>query len=105
MAIPSPSCRMDRSAASTRSSSTHWKKNRRARHRMMDPTTKDGLLEILDVAVNAAREAAALVHAGWRSRPLAKGKKTIIDLVTEYDRESERLVRDRLTKSTPFHVV
>lgn len=72
---------------------------------MMDPTTKEGLLEILDVAVNAGREAAALVHAGWRSRPLAKGKKTIIDLVTEYDRESERLVRDRLTAKTPFHIV
>jgi myo-inositol-1(or 4)-monophosphatase len=71
----------------------------------MDPTTKDGLLEILDVAVNAAREAAALVHAGWRSRPLAKGKRTIIDLVTEYDRESERLLRDRLTKATPFHII
>jgi len=45
------------------------------------------------------------VHAGWRSRPLAKGKRTIIDLVTEYDRESERLLRERLTKNTPFHIV
>jgi myo-inositol-1(or 4)-monophosphatase len=71
----------------------------------MDPTTKTGLLEILDVAVNAAREAAALIHAGWRSRPLANRKKTIIDLVTEYDNESERLLRERLTKNTPFHIV
>jgi myo-inositol-1(or 4)-monophosphatase len=71
----------------------------------MDPNTKEGLLAALDVATAAAREAAALVHAGWRSRPLAKGKRTIIDLVTEYDQESERVLRERLTAKSPFPLV
>src|SRR5258706_16069527 len=62
------------------------------------------LHELLDVALRAAREAAALVHAGWRKNPHAEHKGRI-DLVTEFDRASERLLRDRLMAETPFPFV
>jgi myo-inositol-1(or 4)-monophosphatase len=61
-------------------------------------------LELLRIALEAAREAAALVHAAWRTRPNAEHKSRI-DLVTRFDRESEILLRNRLTSATPFPVV
>lgn len=58
----------------------------------------------LRVALDAAREAAALAHRGWRTRPTAEHKGRI-DLVTRFDRESEILLRERLRASSPFPVV
>ena len=65
-------------------------------HGAMPPM--DGLLAI---ALRAAREAAALVQAGWRKNPHVEHKGRV-DLVTEFDRASETLLRDRLMNETPF---
>jgi myo-inositol-1(or 4)-monophosphatase len=59
---------------------------------------------LLRIALDAAREAAALAEKGWRTRPAAEHKSRI-DLVTQFDRESEALLRERLSASTPFPVV
>jgi myo-inositol-1(or 4)-monophosphatase len=61
----------------------------------MDSTTVEGRAELLAVALAAAREAAALVHVAWRKHPRAE-RKGQSELVTEYDRNAERLLRDRL---------
>ncbi len=65
----------------------------------------DELEDVLAVARDAAREAAALVRAGFRKRALrAKVEhKGAVDLVTSYDRDSERLLRQRLAPlAIPF---
>jgi myo-inositol-1(or 4)-monophosphatase len=59
---------------------------------------------LLRIALDAAREAGALVRPGWRTRPAAE-HKSAIDLVTRFDRESETLLRERLGALTPFPVV
>lgn len=70
---------------------------------MLDAATD--LAELVEAALGAAREAGALVERGWRSHPMADHKRARVDLVTTYDRESEALLRARLTRSTPFPVV
>ncbi|HTB75763.1 MAG TPA: inositol monophosphatase family protein [Polyangiaceae bacterium] len=67
--------------------------------------TAKELRELLRVALEAAREAGAVAQAGWRTRPEAAHKKSRIDLVTRFDHESERLLRDRLTAATTIPVV
>lgn len=57
--------------------------------------TADELDDLLVVVRDAAREAAALVAAGYRKRPGVEHKGDV-DLVTSYDRESEELIRERL---------
>jgi myo-inositol-1(or 4)-monophosphatase len=59
---------------------------------------------LLDIALDAAREAARITHAGWRTHPDVEFKGRI-DLVTRYDRESERVLKERLAAATPYHVV
>ncbi len=59
---------------------------------------------LLCIALDAAREAAALARTGWRTRPTAEHKSRI-DLVTRFDRDSETLLRARLRAATPFPVV
>jgi myo-inositol-1(or 4)-monophosphatase len=59
--------------------------------------------ELLRVALEAAREAAELVGRGWRERPAVEHKGAV-DLVTSFDRASERLLRERLA-STAFPCV
>jgi myo-inositol-1(or 4)-monophosphatase len=59
---------------------------------------------LLRVALDAARDAGVLAQAGWRKHPAAEHKGRV-DLVTRYDRESEVLLRERLTRDTPFPVV
>ena len=59
---------------------------------------------LVRIARDAAREAGALVLAGWRKHPVAEHKGRV-DLVTRFDRESETLLNDRLTAATPFPVV
>ena len=56
------------------------------------------------IAIDAARDAATLVARGWRTRPTAEHKGRI-DLVTSFDRDSEELLRARLTRDTEFPFV
>ena len=60
---------------------------------------------LLEVALSAAREAAAFVHSGFRTRPHADIKRARTDLVTRFDRESEQLLRARLAERAPFPIV
>jgi myo-inositol-1(or 4)-monophosphatase len=62
------------------------------------------LPSLLLVAREAAEEAGALVMKGFRSRPHVDHKGRI-DLVTEFDRASEELLKKRLTSRTPFGFV
>jgi myo-inositol-1(or 4)-monophosphatase len=55
---------------------------------------------LANTALRAAEEAAALVAAGFRSRPRAE-EKAPHDLVTEFDRASEALLLARLGALTP----
>jgi myo-inositol-1(or 4)-monophosphatase len=57
--------------------------------------TSDDLDDILAVARDAAREAAAFVATGFRKRPSIEHKGAV-DLVTSFDRDSEALLRTRL---------
>ncbi len=56
--------------------------------------------ELARVALEVASEAAALVHAGWRTR-FEVSKKGQTDLLTKFDLESEKLIRNRLARRTP----
>jgi myo-inositol-1(or 4)-monophosphatase len=56
--------------------------------------------ELSQIALEVAREAAGLLMKGFRSRPQA-AEKARADLVTEWDLESERLIRKRLSERAP----
>lgn len=56
--------------------------------------------QLSQVALDVASGAAAYLITGWR-RPLEVSKKGKTDLVTEYDLESERRIRDELARRTP----
>jgi myo-inositol-1(or 4)-monophosphatase len=71
---------------------------------MFDLDTSEGKRAVLDIAVRAAREASRLVFAGWRRHPTVEHKGAI-DLVTNFDRESERLLRRRLLAEAPYALV
>jgi myo-inositol-1(or 4)-monophosphatase len=60
---------------------------------------------LVAIALEAAREAGALVQAGWRTHPHADHKASRIDLVTRYDEASEALLRERLRARTEFAIV
>ena len=70
----------------------------------MNAATLEGRMELLAVALSAAREAAAFIQQGWRKNPDVEHKGRV-DLVTRFDRESEALLRARLTAETPYPVV
>ena len=59
---------------------------------------------ILGTARSAAREAAALVHGGFRKHPIVE-YKGVVDLVTSFDRDSEALLRERLSAAFAFDIV
>ena len=59
---------------------------------------------ILATARSAAREAAALVQGGFRRHPVIE-HKGVVDLVTSFDRDSEALLRERLSAAFPFDIV
>jgi myo-inositol-1(or 4)-monophosphatase len=60
--------------------------------------------EWLSIALTAARSAASFVRPGWRARPAASLKGRI-ELVTQFDLDSETLLRSELSRATPFPVV
>ena len=59
---------------------------------------------ILATARSAAREASTLAHAGFRQHPAVEHKGAV-DLVTQFDRDSEALLRARLGAALPFDIV
>jgi myo-inositol-1(or 4)-monophosphatase len=71
---------------------------------MIDLDTTAGRKKAQDIALTAAREAAKIVLPGWGKHPTAR-HKGIVDLVTNYDFESERYLRKTLTAETPFAFV
>jgi myo-inositol-1(or 4)-monophosphatase len=70
----------------------------------MNPETIEGRKELVALALDAARESAKRVFAGFRKHPVIEHKGAI-DLVTSYDRESERYLRERLGAAVPFAIV
>ncbi|AKU96207.1 Inositol-1-monophosphatase [Labilithrix luteola] len=65
---------------------------------------RNDLERVLTVCRGAARDAGTLVMKGYRRRPVIEHKGAV-DLVTSFDRESELLLRDRLTTELPFPVI
>ncbi|MDB5214630.1 MAG: Inositol-monophosphatase [Myxococcaceae bacterium] len=65
---------------------------------------KTELEAILVVARSAAREAAMLAQTGFRRHPVVEHKGAV-DLVTQFDRDSEALLRARLGAALPFDIV
>ena len=59
---------------------------------------------LLSLALEAAREAGRLVQAAWRKHPVAEHKGRV-DLVTRFDRESETLLRQRLSAGPAYPIV
>jgi myo-inositol-1(or 4)-monophosphatase len=57
------------------------------------------LPELLALALDAARAAGALAQQGWRRHPAARHKGSI-DLVTQFDLDSEALLRERLATAS-----
>jgi myo-inositol-1(or 4)-monophosphatase len=70
----------------------------------LDPATLEGRRRLVAIALEAARESARRVHAGFRKHPAIEHKGAI-DLVTSYDRDSERYLRERLGAAVPFAIV
>ncbi len=68
-----------------------------------DPHGRDPQ-RLRDAAVEFAREAGAIVRSGWGQHhaPERKGR---IDLVTEFDRRSEKLLLARIAERFPGHAV
>lgn len=71
---------------------------------MNEVRTPEGLDAIRVVFESAAREAARLVHGGYR-RKLDIERKGPVDLVTKFDRESETLIRQRLGEKLSIALV
>jgi myo-inositol-1(or 4)-monophosphatase len=63
--------------------------------------TPDELQALAELALEVAQDAATLAHEGFRKRPEARHKGGPADLVTEYDRAAEALVREQLAHRTP----
>lgn len=60
----------------------------------------NGAADLAQIALTVAREAGAQVLQGYRARPRVD-KKGPTDLVTEFDLNSERLIRARLAELAP----
>jgi myo-inositol-1(or 4)-monophosphatase len=61
----------------------------------------DPLADTLRVALDVAREAGLVLLEGWGTRPAVGFKSEDINLVTEYDKRSEALIVDRLSRAFP----
>ncbi len=57
------------------------------------------------VALEAARMAAALAKEGWRKHPSTSRKASLVDLVTQFDLDSEALLRRELGRRSRFAIV
>jgi len=67
-----------------------------------DPATGQLALELRDLALQIAREAAALVAERRAAGvEVAATKTSVVDVVTEVDQASERLIRERILASRP----
>jgi myo-inositol-1(or 4)-monophosphatase len=64
-------------------------------------TAELDIAKLTAAALTVAREAAQLVLEGYRSRPAVQRKASYADLVTQYDLQSERVIRQRLGELTP----
>jgi myo-inositol-1(or 4)-monophosphatase len=64
-------------------------------------STADPLSDTLRVALEVARDAGRILLAGWGTRPTIGFKSEDINLVTEYDRRSEALIVERLSRAFP----
>jgi myo-inositol-1(or 4)-monophosphatase len=64
-------------------------------------TTELDMPALTEIALEAARMAAAFVIRAHRSRPAVEHKASDTDLVTQYDLESEQLIRRILAERTP----
>ncbi len=71
--------------------------------RASNVSTFEGRSELLAIALDVAREAGKIVERGWRHGVRAEHKGPV-DLVTQYDRESETFLRDALHARTGFTV-
>ncbi len=70
---------------------------------MGETMNDDEIARALAVAREVAAEAGRLLLEGFRTGAHVKKKGSAIDLVTEWDLRSERLVRDRLAAAFPDH--
>ncbi len=61
--------------------------------------------DILETAKAIAREAGALIKEGFESDKAIDLKSSSIDLVTNYDRAAESLIRERLNSAFPDHLI
>jgi myo-inositol-1(or 4)-monophosphatase len=61
--------------------------------------------ELADLALQLGREAGALLRSGWGQVRAVDTKSSAHDLVTQMDRDSERLIRDRLELARPGDAV
>ena len=64
----------------------------------------EDLEALLPVCRGAAQEAGELIRGGFRKKLLVEHKGPV-DLVTQFDRDSEALVRRRLEEALPFPIV
>lgn len=71
--------------------------------RAKDISTMEGRSELLAIALDVAREAGKMVERGWRHGVRAEHKGPV-DLVTHFDRESEKFLREALHTRTGFTV-
>jgi len=60
--------------------------------------------ELLELALHSARSAATLALKGWRTQPQST-QKGRADLVTQFDLDSEALLRQELSRCSSFPVV
>src|SRR5690242_8146512 len=60
--------------------------------------------DYLEVAITAARQAGAIVRAGY-GQSVTITHKGAIDLVTEFDKRSEALILGRLREAFPGHAI
>jgi myo-inositol-1(or 4)-monophosphatase len=62
---------------------------------------EDPLAPTRKIAVEVAREAGRTLMEGWGTRPAVGFKSEDINLVTEYDKRSEALIVERLSRAFP----
>lgn len=73
---------------------------------MTVPSSPPPLESVLEAATDAARRAGAILRDGYLAAKAPRvDYKGVIDLVTEYDVASERIILDRIRQSFPDHQI